>query len=217
MPCYSEDNILSAITDIENGISQRKAAARWGIPRSTLQERINGRVTRNKANEHRQRLSRYQETHLVQWILSQEALGFAPTHYQVKEFAARVIKAGGDDEPLGKAWIEGFLRRNPEVKTIRDSCRVNGAGIKNIKDFFCHFEIPEIKDIPPEHRYNMDETGILEGRGSNGLVLGHAGKKAVMIRQLSSRYWTTICECISALGQALTPLVIFKGKTIQQQ
>ncbi|KAK1252006.1 hypothetical protein MKX08_003193 [Trichoderma sp. CBMAI-0020] len=139
--------------------------------------------------------------------------GFYPKRPWVKEFAARVIKAGGNNEPLGKAWIKGFLQRNPEVKTIRgrlmDSCRVNGAGIKNIKDFFCHFKIPEIKDIPLEHCYNMNETGILEGRGSNGLVLGHAGKKAVIIRQLGSRYWTTICECISALRQALTPLQWF--------
>lgn len=192
MPPYSEEFIASAIEDVENGISQRKAAQRWGIPRSTLQERLSGRVTRSEANEHRQRLSRYQETHLVQWILSQEALGFALTHYQVREFVARIIKAGGDEEPLGKAWMEGFLRRNPEIKTIRgrpmDSLHVNGARVKIIKEFFCHFSIPAIKDILPENRYNMDETGILEGRGSNGLVLGHAGKKAVMIRQPGSRY-----------------------------
>ncbi|KAL7917953.1 hypothetical protein ACQKWADRAFT_305439 [Trichoderma austrokoningii] len=37
-----EAAIFSALKDIQNGISQRKAAARWGIPRSTLQKRLNG-------------------------------------------------------------------------------------------------------------------------------------------------------------------------------
>jgi 4-hydroxybenzoate polyprenyltransferase len=63
----------------------------------------------------------------------------------------------------------------------------------------------------------MDETGILEGRGSNGLVLGHAEKKAIMRKQPGSRCWTSIVECISATGRVLPPLVIFKGLTVQQQ
>lgn len=116
---YTESSILSAIQDVENGTSQRKASQRWGIPRSTLQARLTGHVTRSEANEHRQRLSKEQEHHLVGWILSSGALGFAPTHDQVKEFATRVLRAGGDDQPLGKRWMEGFMRRNPEVKGIR--------------------------------------------------------------------------------------------------
>lgn len=61
-------------------------------------------------------------------------------------------------------------------------------------DFFQFLNLPEIKGIPGQHRYNMDETGILEGRVSNGLVLGHAEKKAVMNKQPGSRCWTTILE-----------------------
>jgi hypothetical protein len=36
-------------------------------------------------------------------------------------------------------------------------------------------------------------------------------------KQPGSRAWTSFIECISATGQALKPLVIFKGKTVQQQ
>lgn len=221
MPSYSENSILLAIQDVESGISVRKAAQRWGIPRSTLHDRLTGTVTRNEANEHNQRLSKKQEAALVGWILSQGDLGFAPSHHQVREFAARIVKAGGDDQPLGKAWMEGFLRRNPEVKTVRgktlDSCRLNGATTKIVKEFFSLLTIPEIKDISPDNRYNMDETGILEGRGSNGLVLGAAQKKVIIRKQLGSRCWTSILECISATGRVLTPLVIFKGLSVQHQ
>lgn len=216
-----ESAIFSALKDIENGISQRKAAARWGVPRTTLQRRLTGSQPRLDAFESLQRLSKEQESHLVGWILVQTNLGLPPTHQQVKEIASRIVRAGGDDQPLGKHWMEGFLRRNPEVRTVRgkpiDSRRLNGATINVIKDFFQLQQLPDVKDIPGEHRYNMDETGILEGRGSNGLVLGHAEKKAIIKKQPGSRCWTTILECISATGQILPPLVIFKGLTVQQQ
>ena len=63
----------------------------------------------------------------------------------------------------------------------------------------------------------MDECGVMEGQGHNDLVLGNAEKSVVLQKNPGSRIWTTIVECISADGRALTPLVIFKGKTVQQQ
>ncbi|KZL85302.1 transposase, partial [Colletotrichum incanum] len=58
----------------------------------------------------------------------------------------------------------------------------------------------------------MDETGILEGKGSNGLVLGSSEVKAIQRKQPGSRAWVSMIECISADGRALPPLVIYKGK-----
>jgi 4-hydroxybenzoate polyprenyltransferase len=63
----------------------------------------------------------------------------------------------------------------------------------------------------------MDESGLLEGQGSNGLVLGSREKVAVRRKQPGSRAWTSFVECISATGKALPPLVIFKGESVQQQ
>ncbi|KAK1963871.1 hypothetical protein LY78DRAFT_659941 [Colletotrichum sublineola] len=33
--------------------------------------------------------------------------------------AQRVLKAGGDLRPLGRKWMEGFLRRNPALQTLK--------------------------------------------------------------------------------------------------
>jgi hypothetical protein len=115
-----EKSIAGALNDIQNGVSQRKASKQWGIPRSTLQKRLNGSQPRAGANEHLQRLSRQQESHLAEWVRVQSNLGLPPTRQQIAEFASRVVKAGGNDRPLGKNWIEGFLRRNPEIRTIRN-------------------------------------------------------------------------------------------------
>ncbi|KZL82715.1 transposase, partial [Colletotrichum incanum] len=57
----------------------------------------------------------------------------------------------------------------------------------------------------------MDKTGILKGKGSNGLVLGSSEVKAIQRKQPGSRAWVSIIECISADRRALPPLVIYKA------
>lgn len=67
--------------------------------------------------------------------------------------------------------MEGFLRRNPEVRTVRgkplDSCRLHRA-TKIIKEFFLFFLLPLILEISPDLRFNIDETRLLEGREATG-------------------------------------------------
>ncbi|KZL85035.1 transposase [Colletotrichum incanum] len=68
--------------------------------------------------------------------------------------------------------------------------------------------------VSQEAKYNIDETGILKGKGSNRLVLGRAETKSVRKKQPGSRAWVSIIKCISAKGIPLYPLVIYKGKTV---
>ena len=63
----------------------------------------------------------------------------------------------------------------------------------------------------------MDKAGIIQGQGENGLVVGYTGNRFIQKKQPGSHAWVTFFECISALGKALLPLVIFKGKLVQQQ
>jgi hypothetical protein len=110
---------------------------------------------RSLAFESHQRLSSAQEKHLAAWILVQDALGVAPTHQQVKEFARRILEASGDTRPVGKHWISAFLARNPEIKSMRgkafDSALLNGASTDVIKAVFTIFNLPKIQVIKPEN------------------------------------------------------------------
>ena len=221
MPLYTEEDVQFALNDIANGKSVRKASLDWGVPRPTLTARIQGAVSRIEANAYNQRLSPVQEQRLTNWVLVQESIGLNPTHAQVRAFAGRILAARHDPQPLEKRWMAGFLRRNPILKTKKqfriDSIRVNGATSEIIKPWFQRLEVPAIKAIKPENRWNMDEAGIMEGQGENGLVVGSAQKRFIQKKQPGSRAWTSFIEAISATGKALHPLVIFKGKSVQQQ
>lgn len=221
MARYTEDEVNQALESIANGQSLRLASAQWGIPRSTLRHRIQGTQPRSTAASSRQKLSPVQERHLVDWVQVQAALGLPPTHQQVREFAERVLRLQGGHQTLGKNWFQAFLRRNPSIRAQRarpiDLQRINGASTDVIRAWFPNLSIPCIKAIHPANRYNMDETGILEGQGSNGLVLGSAEAWNLRKKQPGSRAWTTLIECVSATGSAVPPLVIYKGKSVQQQ
>ena len=219
MPRYTEDDIAQAIKDTTNGKSLRLAAREQGVPYPILRGRIEGGENHSNTVESQQRLSRVQEDHLANWVLTQEALGVPLTYTQIKEFAQRLLILKGDYKSLGKRWIQAFLQRNPTLKTKRfrniDSRRVNSATIPIIKSWFQLLAIPQIQAIKPEYRYNIDESGIMEGFGANRLVVGSAGKRSIQKKQPGACAWTLFLECISATGKALTPLVMFKGKTVQ--
>ena len=191
MPKYTEDALSSALAEVVAGAPLKSAARRWGIPRSTLQSRYRGHEPRSLAYAPYQRLAPEQERALARWVFAQAELGCPPTHAQLRGLAQRVLCQGGDNRPLGINWIKGFLARNRDIGSLRgttlESTRFNGANAEIIQGFFDLLGQPVLSQIKPENRYNMDETGLQEGLGYNGIVLGKAGLKRAHVKHPSSR------------------------------
>ena len=95
----SEDIIQLAIQAVRAGQSIRKASQTWGVPFSTLRDRVvvNAQPKGQYKAQVLQKLSPDQERHLADWILTQEALGLAPKHQQIRTFANRILHASGSD------------------------------------------------------------------------------------------------------------------------
>ncbi|QGI95816.1 hypothetical protein CEK26_008885 [Fusarium fujikuroi] len=53
--------------------------------------------------------------------------------------------------------------------------------------FFMLLMMLAIRLVKQGNRYNVDEVGMMEGIGMNGLFLGYQLKKSVLIRQPGSR------------------------------
>ncbi|RMD42234.1 hypothetical protein DV735_g2882, partial [Chaetothyriales sp. CBS 134920] len=115
----TEATIQLALQDIRTGrfSSTRKAAAFYSLPRSTLQDRINGRPSRQVARATQQTLSPRQEETLAKWCLDLDAMAHPPNHAQIRELASLLLRISGGPDTLGKNWVPHFLRRHPHVKT----------------------------------------------------------------------------------------------------
>ena len=74
--------IQLAISDLAAGLytSQRAAAKAYGLPRSTLQDRLRGATTSAISHQHQQLLTPLQEDFLVEWILEEDARACPPSH-----------------------------------------------------------------------------------------------------------------------------------------
>jgi hypothetical protein len=60
----------------------------------------------------------------------------------------------------------------------------------------------------------MDESGIMEGCGANGLVVASSARRSIQKKQPGSCAWTLFIEYVLVTSKALFLLVIFKGKSV---
>ena len=221
MPTYTEEEMQNAIAAVENGCSLHQAAQQYKIPRSTLRNRLRGSNSRKDTNQDRQKLSAIEEASLANWARIQYAFGLPLTHRQLRLAAQRMLAISGNDASLGKHWTTYFLRRNPSLKAMKgihiEKSRAEAVTPEKVKKMYAVFEEPLVQAIRPQNRWNVDETGIMDGITFPGLFIGPSDKKKATKKSQKRSDWRSIIECVSAEGNALPPTVIFEGKNVQQQ
>jgi hypothetical protein len=131
-----------------------------------------------------------------------------------------LIKHQPDAQPIGKYWIKGFKKRNPEVKSMMgrklETSRVNGVSNDIVTTYFDKFQsICKKYSITQANTWNMDEHGMGLGICTNSTVLCGTYKKRAYTRSPQNSEWATVIECASATGESVRPTIIFKGKTPQ--
>lgn len=120
---YTEKDLQQALQAVQSGTSQTRAADDHGIPRQTLNTRLKkpSSTSMSLAKEKRQRLPRDREREVCDWALA-SACGSKPkprTYLEIMDHVSEILEQGGDNEPLGKNWINGFIRRYPVIKIIK--------------------------------------------------------------------------------------------------
>ncbi len=103
--------------------SQAKIARQYGIPTSTLWDRINGRKTAAARNQQFQRLSQEEEEAICAWILRLQAWGWPPRVEQVRSIAKELLIKKGDDKPVGSLRVRQLKQEQKQliVKLRSDS------------------------------------------------------------------------------------------------
>ena len=214
-----EGRIELAIQAIQNkDLPSIAAAARvYNVPRSTVRDRINGCSSKATTRAHTYKMTHLDEDTLTQWILSMDDRGAAPRHAMVRRMANILLAATGSDT-VGVNWVGSYIKRTPDIQTRfsrrynysraeQEDPRVLNEWFKLVGDTITRY------GIPPDDIYNFDETGFAMGLVSTAKVVTRAeyyGRRSVL--QPGNREWVTAVETVNALGWALPPLIIFKGK-----
>ena len=166
---YTENDVIEAILDVtDNDLSQHQAAQKHGMPQTTLSDRLRGLPSKSEATQPAQLLYKSQEARLVTWILRQEALGYAPSHSQVRATVAALLRQQGRERPIGVHWLARFIKRHPEIDTKvgkrQEASRFNSFTPMAVNWYFDIRE-SEYGWIKPENTVNVNEGGIMAGFG----------------------------------------------------
>ena len=220
---WTNENMEAAmLCAAKTEMSANKAADLHGIPRSTLKDRLSGRVVHGTNPGPKPYLTRDEETELSAQLLQASSIGLGRTRRDVKSIVGSFVKSKGllKGKTVSNGWWEKFLKRNPTL-SLRSGdstagVRLNAVTAENMKAYFDLLqEVYDEFDFDshPEAIYNMDETGVpLEPRPPK--VIAKRGQKKVRCRTSGQKAQITVIGCGSATGQILPPFIIYSAKKL---
>ena len=114
---WMDREMLAAIDDVKQGMSCNKAADAHCVPRSTLKDRISGRVIHGRNPGPVCYLSSEEESLLADYLLKASDMGYGKTRRDVCCIVESYLKQKGSlkGERVSNGWWDKFLRRNPTL------------------------------------------------------------------------------------------------------
>ena len=205
---------------VYNKMSARKAAEMYGIPRSTLRDRVSGDVLPGAKSGPHTLLTAEEEQQLVWFLCNSAVIGYGRTRKEVLVMVDRDLKSKGQSRSVTNGWWVSFCRRHPEV-SLRTPATISTARAKGSCPEAINQYFDMLQDTLDEYNlhgkpsliYNMDETGfpldpkplkIVHVRGEKNPSSISSGKKSQV----------TVVGCVSASGQCIPPMVVWDRKTL---
>ena len=229
---YSPDAMLAAINGVRTGAMSRTAACRmYGVPKTTLLDKLAGRVPEDPTPIGRKPiLTMAEERKLVDFTLEMCSIGYPLSRNELLGEVKKIIDIDGRQTPFkdnipGKDWFRRFTLRHPEV-TLRKPMslgheraqvtmeKIQGwyAGVK----MFLQKEIPNYEELlsDPRRIFNADESGFpLQAKG--GRVLAPAGARHVYQVVTNNTTQITVMAGFNAYGEYTPPMILFPGERIR--
>ena len=223
---WEDDAMKRAIDAVKSGrMGTNRAALEYAVPRTTLKDRLTGRVIHGVKMGAKPYLSNQEEQELVEFLLNCAKMGYGKTRRDVLNIVhATLLKKAeetGEEflkDKVSQGWWMKFCSRWPQIRLRKgDSFPVARDQMTNYSVFKDYFDLLDdtltkfgLKDKPAQI-YNCDESGMPLEFKLPKIIAGKGTKK---VRQCTSGTKTqiTILACANAAGQAIPPMVVFAGK-----
>ncbi|TDH04785.1 hypothetical protein EPR50_G00136420 [Perca flavescens] len=215
---WTEEAMERALIEVKSGrCTVRRAAKEFGVPKSSLGDRVSGRVTPGSRSGPAQLITSADEELLVEFSLYMSKHGFPLTKQQLVSFASSIYKRQHRRvafSKLGQTWWLNFRKRQEKNITIQPADNVvRGRTVsvrKEAVDQFFHLlstvmEAHGLRDKPLQI-LNCNEVGF------------HLGRKRVILPKSASlgckptpgsRDHISILACFSATGEDIPPFIIY--------
>ena len=202
------------------GMSISKAAKLHGIPRTTLNDHKLGKVLPGAKPGHPTLLTTSEEQDLVDFLLNSAKIGCARTRKEVLAIVGRMLSARGSKELVTSGWWNRFINRHAQLALRTPATlSISRARASTRECIDGYFDVLEkvLEDTGlidhPALIFNMDETGFPLDPKPLKTVHSRGERKPFSVSS-GSKSQVTVVACVSASGQSIPPLVIWKRKSM---
>ena len=221
---WTQDALISAVDDIQrNNMSYRRAAAKYGIPRSTLALYAKGKLEIGTKPGPSSVLTSAEESKLVEYVLHMSRIGYGKTKEELFDIVQMILEKDGRENPFtnnrpGRKWWKLFKQRHPELSLrspeLLQIARAKCSTSEVIQGWFIEFEqfliMHGVKNSPSQI-WNADEAGFPLCPKSGKVIAMKNTKDVYSITGDSKDQITCLCAA-SAAGDMLPPMHIFAGE-----
>ena len=216
---WTEAKLFEAYKAYLSGMSVRKAAEIYGVPKSTLSDRVSGRVAFGARSGPSTYLSDDEEFELVQFLTHCATVGYAKSKHDILAIVRNVVLSKGlANATVTDGWWSS-VKRLHGVLTLQtvEQLSYTRAVSSSPQIISCYFDLleetTEKNDLmdKPAQIFNLDETGMPLDPKPPKVVTVRGAKHAATV-STGSKSQITVLSCCNAAGYVIPPLVIFKQK-----
>ena len=218
---WTEEGMEQAIKSITlRGMSVREAAEQYNIPKSTIYDRLSGKVLPNMSCGAPKYLTDNEERELATFLIGCSKIGYGKTRSEVLLLVERLLQSRGITRTVSNGWWERFRIRHPDItlRTPSSLCKARALATNHevIDQYFDILEealtVNNLFD-KPHQVFNLDETGVPLDPKPLKVVASHREQNPSNIRA-GTKSQISVVGCISAGGIALPPMIIWSGKSL---
>ena len=193
--------MITAMEAVQTGtaFSINQAARDYGVPPSTLKDRLSGRVIHGTKPGPRPYLSSQEENELETYLINASKVGYGKTRRQV---IGNVATERGTKRKarVSDGWWRRYLQRHPKLSLRSGDAtahvRMDAINQENLKHYFsllkkCIDENDLETITQNEYTYNMDESGVpLDPKPPNVVA-----RKGLKISYEKPSFCPWMCKC----------------------
>ncbi|XP_057677742.1 uncharacterized protein si:rp71-1d10.8 [Corythoichthys intestinalis] len=215
---WTEEAMEHALMEVKSGrCTVRQAAKEFGVPKSSLGDRVSGRVRPGSRSGPAQLITSSDEELLVEFSLYVSKHGFPLTKQQLVSFASSIYKRQHRRvafSKLGQTWWLNFRKRQEKNITIQPADAANRGRTVHVRkealDYFFHIlnsvvEAHALRD-KPYHIWNCNEMSFQLAR-----------KRAVLPKSSGQgckstpgfKDYISVMACLNAAGVDIPPFVVY--------
>lgn len=219
---WNEESLQAAIKDVTiNGRKLRESARAYGVPVSTLRDRIKSGNTKTPKLGRNPTFSEAHEKEFKDQVLLLARCFYGITSLELRRLVFEFAEINNIKNDFNKSsrmagpdWLVSFLRRNPTVSVRTPQAtslnRILGFNYTEVKLFYSNLTtVMDKYKFDGSRIYNYDETGISTVQ-KPGKILAPKGVKQLGFATSWERGKNiTVCCAMSASGAYVPPMFIY--------